>query len=152
MQQTFRITTLAPYHLADIAIQEHQEYFAIQCKDPSFRVAVAQNGGFAGVIEETGEVIGIAGITPYGEGVGIGWAVLSKNFRKYAVRITRAISAYLDEAIKEKYHRIEVHTDTTFPEASRWAEMLGLEFESVRKQASPYRQDMRVYVKLRGEV
>lgn len=156
MQATFKLVKLEPWHLASIEIQEHQKYFEARCKNPAYRVALAKDGGgITGILDHGPDVpptiVGIAGIMPYEEGVGYGWSVLSKHFPKYAFRITKLIKEYCKEQLAENYHRIEIQAQDDFLPATRWAEMLGFEFESVRKQASPFRDDMRVYVMLRED-
>lgn len=155
MQPTFKITNLEAWHLAAIDIQEHQKHFAKKCEDARYRVALAQQGGVTGYLDY-GEgkppvIVGIAGIIPYEDGVGMGWSLLSKSFPKYATRCTREIKRYCAEKLKTTFHRIEIQTDAEFAPANRWAEMLGFKLESVRKQASAYRRDLRVYVMLRED-
>ena len=153
MQTTFKLVKLEPWHLKAIDIQEKQKYFEAKCNDAQFRVALAQQGGVTGLLDfgpnAAPKIVGIAGIIPYEEGVGMGWSVLSTEFPKYALRCTREIKRYCAEKLRTTFHRIEIQTDAQFQQANRWAEMLGFEFESVRKQGSPFRQDMNVYVMLR---
>lgn len=151
MCNEIEIVPLQAEHLAHIDIQEKQRYFKEECTSAEYREAIAKQGGW--VLIADGRIIAIAGIVPTDKGVGIGWAVLSTHFKKYALRVTRAIRKYLDKVVnKEKtYHRVEVHVDTTFKEAVRWAKLLGLTYESTRKKATAYRQDMQVYVILEKE-
>lgn len=155
MQPTFKLVPLEPWHLTAIDIQEKQRYFSAKCADPAFRVALAQAGGVTGLVDysegKAPLIVGIAGILPYEDGVGMGWSVLSTSFPKYATRATREIKRYCKEKLATTYHRIEIQTDADFEQANRWAKMLGFEFESVRRQGSPYRQDMNVYVMIREE-
>lgn len=155
MQATFKLVKLEPWHLASIEIQEHQKYFEAKCKIPAYRVALAKEGGLTGIVENGPDqpptIVGIAGIMQYEEGVGYGWSVLSKHFPKHALSATRMVREYCDEQLREKYHRIEIQTQDDFAPANRWAEMLGFKLESIRKQGSPFRQDMRVYVRLRED-
>lgn len=145
------IVPLQAEHLLHIDLQEKQKHVAERCKLKEYREALANQLSWVAIAD--GKIIAIAGIVSYEDGVGIGWALLSKHFKKYAVRITRAIKKYLYNLvnIEKRYHRIEIHVDTTFKEAVRWAPLLGLEYESTRKKASPYRQDMQVYVILEEE-
>ena len=155
MQATFKLVKLEPWHLASIEVQDHQKYFEVKCKDPAYRVALAKEGGITGLLDNGPDVpptiVGIAGIMTYEEGVGMGWSVLSKHFPKYARRITRLVKEHCKEQLQTTYHRIEIQTQDDFAPANRWAEMLGFEFEAIRKQASPHRKDMRVYTMLRED-
>lgn len=151
----FKLVKLEPWHLAEIDIQPRQKYFEEKCQDPAYRVALAEAGGVTAIVDngagQAPTIVGIAGIMEYDKGVGMAWAVLSTHFPKYAVQATREVRRYCAEQLATNYHRIEMQADTTFPQACRWALMLGFEFESVRKQGSAFRHDMNVYIKLREE-
>lgn len=149
----FKKVKLEPWHLSMIDLQEQQMSFAIQASDPAFRVAIAQQGGYTGLLDfgedKAPVVVGCCGVAKTDEGVGIAWAVLSKTFPKYALNFTREIKKYLQEQMETNYHRIEANVNAEFPQAKRWVEMLGFEYEFTKKQANAYRQDVHEYVMLR---
>lgn len=153
MQPTFNVVKLEPWHLSMIDLQDKQQYFATKAADPAFRIAVANQGGYAGLLDfgpdKAPVVTGCCGIAPIDTGVGIAWAVLSKSFPRYAVRYTRFIKNYLQEQLATDFHRIEAEVNVSFLEAKRWVEMLGFEYEFTKRQADAYRQDVMVYAMIR---
>ena len=104
---------------------------------------VAQN------VEKTGnavtaidgdEVLGIAGITEKWEGTGVAWAWLSRDWKRYARKITEEIIRNLD---RSEFPRIELAVRVDFPAGHRWAKMLGFTLET--PFAARYGPDGRAY-------
>lgn len=156
MQPTFKIVPLEAWHLAEIDLQDEQKYFEAKCQDVNFRVAIAREGGETAILDygegKAPVILGCAGVMRTVDGVGIAWSVLSKYIGKYMTRSTRYIKKYLQEKLATEFHRIEMCANDEFKAACRWAEMLGFEYESTKRQATEYRQDVRVYVMIREEV
>lgn len=113
---------------------------------PELAVALEEFGGKAAV-DDSGEVLAIAGVMPLWEGVGLAWAWLAKGWRKYARRITAEIITGLEMA---KFHRIEVGVKVGFERGARWVERMGFELETpVARKWGPDGSDFAIYVKVK---
>lgn len=148
MSMIFKMEPLQRWHFDYLELQPQQKYLEDYCKShPDYLDKVVACGGTAGVLYGEGDPIcvGMAGFVEQEEGVATGWAIISTKFPKYALRATRAIRSAIDEAIQTKYHRIQMEADVTFPEACRWAEMLGFNYESTKHQGNSLRHDVAVY-------
>lgn len=153
MADEIRMVPIEAWHLAEIDMQEMQSYAAELCKDPRYRVMVAQAGGVTMLIDHGKDkkptIICCCGIIKIDKGLGVTYAYLSKVFPKYAVRVTRAVKKYLEDALAHDFHRIETQADVNFPESNRWNKMLGFKYEYTKKQATAYRQDVNTYAMIR---
>lgn len=72
-----------------------------------------------------------AGIMPVNAYRGQAWAYVSRQLRLAAVGVHRAVVRALDEA---PYRRVEMTVRLDFPQARRWARMLGFEEVMVRER------------------
>lgn len=100
-------------------------------------------GGWAAI--EDGEVIAIAGIMPRWSGVGLGWAWLSRKWRKHAKAITKRVQEGLDNS---DYHRIEIGVKCSYNNGHKWAERLGFEVEVPKaRKWGPDGEDYTLYVR-----
>ena len=113
---------------------------------PELALDLEQLGGKAAV-DDDGMVLAIAGIMPRWEGVGLAWAWLSRDWRKYARRITAEIIANLAAS---KCHRIELGVKVGFDRGARWAERMGFELETpCAKGWGPDGSDFAIYVRVK---
>jgi RimJ/RimL family protein N-acetyltransferase len=95
------------------------------------------------------EVIGCAGIKPMWRGVGTAWTMLSPNLRKHPFFLHRAVKRHLERlAISRGMHRVEMVVMNQFEVGKRWAKSLGFASEGVRKQYTPDKQDIEMFVRL----
>lgn len=107
-------------------------------------VSIEECGGVAAV-DDDGKVVAIAGILPRWDGVGMGWAWLTKEWRRHARRITAEVIMGLELA---RYHRIEIGVKTDFKGGHSWARRLGFELETpVAKKWGPDGEDYSIYVR-----
>lgn len=107
-------------------------------------VALEECGGTA-ALDDAGNVVAIAGIWPRWQGVGLGWAWLSRDWRKYARRITAEVITVLE---RSDCHRIEAGVRCDFSSGHRWMNRLGFECEVERAKGwGPDGRDYSLYVR-----
>lgn len=106
-----------PEHADIIRIQTHQA--GESAFDPAIYVQVGES--FTGLL--AGEVLFCAG-RAYGRGV---WTILSTECRHHMLAVTRAMGRLLAKA--EPGCELEALVRCDFPEARRWANMLGFWFK-----------------------
>ena len=112
---------------------------------PDIAVELEAVGGEIAVVD--GEPIAIAGILPRWEGVGMAWAWLSRDWRKYARAITDRIMAELDAS---PLRRIELAVKVGYDRGDAWAKRLGFVVETeCAKKWGPDGSDYRLYVRLK---
>lgn len=92
---------------------------------PELAVSLEEIGGVA-AISTDGSVLGIGGIAPRWEGVGLAWVWLSRKWRRHARAITHEVARQLEEA---DYRRVEIGVLCDFDAGHRWASRLGFEKE-----------------------
>lgn len=103
-------------------------------------------GGFACI--EDGEVLGVGGIMPKWDGVGLAWAWLTRKWTRHAKVITIAIDDHLS---KSEFHRIEAGVKVGYDKGARWMKHLGFEMETpVARMWGPDKGDYSLYVRLRN--
>lgn len=139
---TFRIVPFEPWHLHEIEIQQ-----------PNLTLADWYGGDFAPLangwsytaIDDC--IIGCAGIVPFWPGRDFAWSLLGDCGAKHFLRIHRAIARGLAE---RNTRRTEMWVDPEYPEAHRWAEMLGFEKETARpmKSFTPDGRDFDLYARI----
>ena len=149
-----KVVPLEGWHLAEIELQPMQAYAATKCEDPRFRATLANNTDGYTMLVDNGEgekptIIAVCGVITEDTGLGSAYAFISKHFRKYSLRLTRGIKKFLEEKLATKYHRIESVACVEFEEALRWHHILGFKLESIKKQATVYRQDVALYAMIR---
>lgn len=100
-------------------------------------------GGFACV--EDGEILGIGGIMPKWDGVGLAWVWLTRKWMRHAKLITVAIDDHLS---KSGFHRIEAGVKVGYTRGARWMNRLGFDLETpVAKMWGPDKGDYSLYVR-----
>lgn len=77
------------------------------------------------------KVVCCAGTLDYGDGRGMAWSYMSDNAGKRMLGLTKAVSRYLNIP---KFRRLEMYVDCDFPQAHRWARMLGFKKECDRME------------------
>jgi hypothetical protein len=76
------------------------------------------------------------------------WAFIAKTDPKNFLKGHRAVKRFLDGCYTQ---RIEMTVDCDFPEAHRWAKMLGFTMECERmKYYSPDGRDCALYARIRA--
>ena len=140
----FEVIPFKAEHLAFIKLQNLQAHL-------SDWVSLEQGRGLEEYPSYTamvdGEPIGAAGVLWMWKGRGQAWAFISETGPKNFLKGHRAVKKFLDGCHIE---RLEMTCDCDFPQAHRWAKMLGFHMETERmKQYSPNGRDCSMYVRLR---
>ena len=94
-----------------------------------------------------GVPVGAAGIIPQWEGRSLAWSFLTQTGPKHFLAVHRAVKRALDAC---DVRRLEMTVDCDFPQAHRWARMLGFYMECERMtHYSPDGRDSSLYVRIR---
>jgi len=112
---------------------------------PEGAVDIEAAGGKT-VINDAGDVIMIAGVYPRWDGVGLGWAWLSRKWRGHAKEITIEMHAWLNAS---GFHRIEIGVLAGFKAGERWAKRLGFTLETpMARKWGPDGRDYSIWVRV----
>lgn len=113
-----------PVHLELIDLQEKQIIFDEVIKDKNYAIGLKEMGRAWSLIDEDSlNCIMCGGIIDAGAGRGIVWSLLSKHARHNMLKCTRETLKRLNG-----FKRLEL--TVSFPEAARWAEMMGFTCET----------------------
>lgn len=130
-------------HLTQLAFQDAQAYLS-DWVSPEQGVALEAHPGYSAMVADT--PIASAGVITQWQGRGMAWAFLADMGPRQFVGVHRAVKKFLDGCYLQ---RIEMTVDCDFPEAHRWAEMLGFEMEAPRMRAySPDGRDCSLYARV----
>jgi hypothetical protein len=140
----FEVVPFKAEHLAAIKLQNLQAHL-------SDWVTLEQGRGLEEYPSYTalvdGTPIGAAGILYMWQGRAQAWAFLSDTGPANFLKGHRAVKKFLDGCYVQ---RLEMTVDCEFPEAHRWAKMLGFHMETERmKNYNPDGRDSAMYVRLR---
>jgi len=116
-------------HLAQLSLQEAQMYLSDWVTRKSALV-LEDAPSYTALVD--GDPVAAAGILPQWHGRAIAWAFLSNMGAGQFIGVHRAVKGFLDGCYVQ---RIEMTVDCDFPEAHRWAEMLGFTMEAERMRA-----------------
>lgn len=120
------------WHFTVLDLQEKQsDSFALINTEGYAKELITH--GFAWTVIHDNEAIACYGLVDAGGGRCIIWAFLSKEAKKYMLRITRYVLLGLN---REGYARYEAHIKGTFPEARRWVEIMGFKCETPNGMAN----------------
>jgi hypothetical protein len=140
----FEVVPFRAEHLGLIKLQSLQAHL-------SDWVSLAEGGelekfpSYTAMVD--GEPIGAAGILWMWRGRAQVWAFISDTGPKNFIKGHRAVKKFIDGCYVQ---RIEMTVDCDFPQAHRWAKMLGFHMECERmKYYSPDGRDCALYVRLR---
>lgn len=88
----------------------------------------------------------VVGIVPNGR-VGEVWMITGEGFEGHA-KIILGIGRQLCRTMYEvlKLHRMDMRCRTDYPQAGRWAQALGLEYETTLKRAGAQGENIDVYL------
>ncbi len=93
-----------------------------------------------------GKIIGIIGIVSPWEGLGTAWAVMGEGVDRHWLWIHKQAKKIIREAIDKKmFRRIQATCEAGFPEAARWLERLGFQFEVPLPNYGPNGEDHYQY-------
>ncbi len=113
-------------HLQRLKLQNAQLYLSGWVTLEQGR-ALENQPSYTAVVD--GIPIAAAGVVPQWQGRAIAWAFLSEIGPRQFVGVHRAVKSFLDGCFIK---RIEMTVNCDFPEAHRWAKMLGFSMEAER--------------------
>jgi hypothetical protein len=116
-------------HLEKLKLQDAQMYLS-GWVSPEQGQALEAHPSYTAVDNDT--PLAAAGVIPQWQGRSIAWAFLSPMGPRQFVGVHRAVKNFLDACYTQ---RIEMTVDVDFPEAHRWAKMLGFKMEAERMEA-----------------
>ena len=116
-------------HLQRLALQDAQMYLSNWVTKEQGQ-ALEAHPSYTALVD--GEPVASAGIIPQWQGRAIAWAFLAEMGPQHFVGVHRAVKSFLDVCYTQ---RIEMTVDCDFPEAHRWAKMLGFTLEAERMEA-----------------
>lgn len=138
------VVPLEAHHVASIRVQPAQkEEFELQ--------GGAVPPGFGWAFIADGQVLAAYGLSTKWPGVAYAWALLSEDAGKHMVSLTRAIRAELDAS---EFRRVEMAADAGFPQADRFARLLGFTCETPEPMAAffPNGHAARLYARVKNEL
>jgi len=141
--------SIVPYFPEHAWLMSHKGRFPCIGNDPlAYAKELWVEGLSFSALDENKEVIGCAGVKPLWRGVGVAWTMLSCDILKHPFFLHRAVKRELTRiAIERKLHRVELIVMEGFEAGKKWARALGFESEGVRKQYTPDKQDIEMFVK-----
>jgi hypothetical protein len=93
------------------------------------------------------EILACAGVIEVAPGRAAAWAYISQDVGRRMRGVTRAVKGFLQMS---QFRRIEMDVDCEFPQAHRWARMLGFEMECERRRSfTPDGRDCALYAMVR---
>lgn len=109
---------------------------------------VSQDNGYA--VFWNKKIIACGGVIPMWDGRATVWGIIDKSVvGSSMIWVHRFVKEHIDDALESRFHRLEMTVNMDFPQGSRWAEMLGFEFEGILKQYDPWRNDHIMYARTR---
>lgn len=131
-------------HLQRMVIQQRQQGLEYLLTDEIYEV-LFNSPAYTAL--DGDEVLACSGVIEVAPGRAGAWAYISANVGSRMLFVTRAIRRGL---ISTQYRRIEMDVDCDFPQAHRWAIMLGFELECARRKSfTPDGRDCALYARVR---
>ena len=131
-------------HLERMVIQQRQQGLEHLMTDEIYDVLMRSPAYTA---LDGDEVLACSGVVEVAPGRYGAWAYISENVGSRMLFVTRAIRRGL---ISTQYRRVEMDVDCDFPQAHRWAKMLGFELECERRKSfTPDGRDCALYARVR---
>lgn len=90
-----------------------------------------------------GRVVAIIGYVDMGCSTARAWAVIARGAPMRIVTL-----AARKMLVETTFRRVEIKTDVDFPQAQKWAEMLGFQFEGVMRCAGPNGEDCALFARI----
>lgn len=131
------IIDFEPAHLALIRPQMNQSEVVL---DDNYANVIASGRCFTGI--SNGQVVVIGGLVPVTENRVYLHMIVAEGIPHQWLSIYRAARRLID-GLPDTVWRIEALS--TFPEADRWHEMLGFEYEGLLKRVMPDGRDAKSY-------
>lgn len=141
-----QIVPFAPGHLGALDLQPRQTLYR-----PYMTATVGSGlaGGTAWSAVHAGRVVCCAGLQPIWPGRAAAWALFSKWFTPpLFLRLHLFARGVLDNAQANGLRRIETQIDPEFPQAVRWAMLLGFEIEGLMRRFLPDGREMYLVARI----
>jgi len=132
-----KIIDFTPEHVLSIRPQACQQYLDLTI---AYGEYLMTGNCFTGI--HAGEVVAIGGLLPVSDGRAYLHMIVSEGMPHQWTKLYRAASRLIG-AVRDDYDRIE--TLSTTPEADRWLEMLGFEYEGTLRRVMPGGTDAKSY-------
>jgi RimJ/RimL family protein N-acetyltransferase len=132
-----------PWHLMAM-FDKNNELLTVD--DVQFIAVVYKNRGTAYTAMEGNKILGCAGIVRLWGNVGETWSYLSDDFRAKPFALHKICKQMLRQ-VKEVsgYHRVQTTVRKDDKKAIKWAEKLGMTYESTLKQFGPDKADYDMF-------
>lgn len=121
-----KVEPLTVAHLEAVALQPAQAMWRNNLTRDDYLALTTAGQGWAGIHD--GRVLACVGVLERGPNVGDGWGLIAGDLGRLMPTLTRAVRRGLEAT---PYRRIEIRVASNFPQARRWATMLGFCFEGV---------------------
>lgn len=135
---------IRPTDIDEITLQTQQAYMRKLINDQYKETVTRSAVGFT--LEDDGLVIGCGGIIPFWQGRGEAWTLLSNAAGPRMLTVTRIVRRVLNGV---DFDRVQMTTDVGFPEAERWAQMLGFEYEGTMRSYFPDGRSAKLWARVR---
>ena len=136
------IREFSPFDLAAMNLQPRQEHMGAGATDISYAISLASNGESFSIVD--GDcVLGCLGTTDFWPGRKYIWAFLSGDIGPHMLQVTRAIRKWIQ---KDDTVRLETAVQCDFPQAIRWAEMIGFKREGIMRKYLPAPESTDCYL------
>jgi hypothetical protein len=133
-----------PEHAKCIELQPGQAYMK-ELIDDDYCQSLLEAGPAYTLIED-GKVLAVGGISLIWEGRGLMWSLISDGLHgAQFFRMHRITKRFLD---LHPMRRIEITVDHQWPQAHRWAKLLGFKHEAYLPKYAPNGLDADQYVRL----
>lgn len=131
-------------HLQQMVIQQRQQGLEHLLTDDVYAM-LANNQSYTAL--DGDEVLACAGVIEVAPGRACAWAYISSDVGSRMKFVTKAVRRFLDAS---QFRRIEMDVDCDFPQAHRWAKMLGFDMECERRKSfTPDGRDCALYARVR---
>lgn len=132
-----KIIDFEPVHILQITPQKSQQYIPLTTEYGNY---LATGNCFTGLHD--GRVVAIGGILPVTESRAYLHMIVSEGVPHQWVKLYRATKRLIG-AVQNDYIRLE--TLSTTPEADRWLEMVGFQYEGILRRVMPDGADAKSY-------
>lgn len=130
-----------------LCLQPDQEYLREWSDNLDYDL-INKTGKAWTAVADDGEILIIAGVTYQWENRGLVWSLISDVAGREFIKIHREVLKKLDE-FQENCRRLEMTVDVGFPQAHRWAKMLGFSIEGYLRAYRPDGGDVIIYSRVR---
>jgi RimJ/RimL family protein N-acetyltransferase len=132
-------------HLQQMVIQQRQQGLEHLLTDEIYAL-LANSPAYTAI--DGDEILACAGVIEVAPGRAAAWAYISSDVGSRMKFVTKAVLRFLNIA---QYRRIEMDVDCDFPQAHRWAKLLGFTLECERRKSfTPDGRDCALYARVKA--